>query len=169
MGVKEVRKCAKSLARASSIIDLGCSPGFPITVVLVEEGLQVFGVDGAPSIAAAFQDNLPSIPIACESIEESRFFNGTFDAVLAIGLIFLLGVEDQHRLIRTLVTYFDSRMIASAAFPATTQLADPATTASSSNQRNPKSSMHSGKSGLMMMYPGITAPGIYALSARLLL
>ncbi len=47
-------------------------------------------------------------------------------------------------------SYFDSLTIAAAAFPATTQLADPATTASSSNQRNPKSSMHSGKSGLMM-------------------
>ena len=56
--------------------------------------------------------------------------------------------------------YFDSFVIASAALPATTQLADPATTASSSNHRNPKSSMHSGKSGLMMMYPGITAPGM---------
>jgi len=56
--------------------------------------------------------------------------------------------------------YFDSFVIASAALPATTQLADPATTASSSNQRNPKSSMHSGKSGLMMMYPGMTAPGM---------
>lgn len=55
-------------------------------------------------------------------------------------------------------TWFDSFVIASAALPATTQLAEPATTASSSNQRNPKSSMHSGKSGLMITYPGITAP-----------
>src|ERR1700689_5571096 len=70
---------------------------------------------------------------------------------------------------RLLSPYFNSLVIASAALPATTQLADPATTASSSNQRNPKSSMHSGKSGLMTMYPGITAPGMYALSARLLL
>jgi hypothetical protein len=46
--------------------------------------------------------------------------------------------------------YFNSLVIASAALPATTQLAEPATTASSSNQRNPKSSMHSGKSGLMI-------------------
>src|SRR3954469_13089805 len=66
-------------------------------------------------------------------------------------------------------TYLASFTIASAALPATTQLADPATTASSSNHRNPKSSMHSGKSGLMMMYPGITAPGMYERSARLLL
>ena len=56
--------------------------------------------------------------------------------------------------------YFASLTIASAALPATIQLADPATTASSSNHRNPKLSMHSGKSGLMMMYPGITAPGM---------
>src|SRR6185312_8964205 len=66
-------------------------------------------------------------------------------------------------------THCGSLVIASAALPATTQLADPATTASSSNQRKPKSSMHSGKSGLMMTYPGITAPGMYELSARLLL
>lgn len=44
IGVKEVRKWAKTLPRGSSVIDLGCEPGFPITVVLVEEGLQVFGV-----------------------------------------------------------------------------------------------------------------------------
>jgi hypothetical protein len=57
-------------------------------------------------------------------------------------------------------SYFDSLVMASAALPARTQFAEPATTASSSNQRNPKSSMHSGKSGLMTMYPGMTAPGI---------
>jgi len=60
----------------------------------------------------------------------------------------------QHQL------HFDSLTMASAALPATIQLADPATTASSSNHKNPKSSMHSGKSGLMMMYPGMTAPGM---------
>jgi SAM-dependent methyltransferase len=46
---------AKTLLRGSGVIDLGCGPGFPITAVLVEEGLQVFGVDAAPSLVAAFQ------------------------------------------------------------------------------------------------------------------
>jgi SAM-dependent methyltransferase len=100
IGVKEVRKWAKSLPLGCSIIDLGCGPGFPITVVLVEEGLHVFGVDGAPSFVAAFQRNLPGIPIICEAVQDSRFFDRTFGAVLAIGLIFLLKVEDQHRLIQ---------------------------------------------------------------------
>ena len=50
IGVKEVRKWTRTLPRGSSVIDLGCGPGFPITVVLVEEGLHVFGVDAAPSL-----------------------------------------------------------------------------------------------------------------------
>jgi len=100
IGVKEVRKWARTLPRGSSVIDVGCGPGFPITVVLVEEGLDVFAVDAAPSFVAAFQRNLPGIPIVCESVQESSFFDRTFDAVLSWGLIFLLKVEDQHRLIR---------------------------------------------------------------------
>jgi SAM-dependent methyltransferase len=100
IGVKEVRKWARTLKRGSSIIDLGCGPGFPITVVLVDEGLHVFGVDAAPSFVAEFQRNLPGIPIICEAVQESKFFDRTFDAVLAIGLMFLLKAEDQHRLIQ---------------------------------------------------------------------
>ncbi len=95
-----MRKWAGTLPRGSSVIDLGCGPGFPITVVLVEEGLQVFGVDAAASLVAAFQLNLPGIPVVCESVLESRLFNRTFDAVLSIGLMFLLKAEEQHRLIR---------------------------------------------------------------------
>jgi len=98
--VKEVRKWARTLLRGSSVIDLGCGPGFPITAVLVEEGLHVFGVDAAPSFVAAFQHNLPGTPILCEGVQDSRFFDRTFDAVLAIGLIFLLQAKDQHRLIQ---------------------------------------------------------------------
>jgi SAM-dependent methyltransferase len=100
IGVKEVQKWARTLPRGSSVIDLGCGPGFPITAVLIEEGLQVFGVDAAPSFAAAFQRNLPGTPIICESVLESRLFGRTFDAVLAWGLMFLLQAEDQHRLIQ---------------------------------------------------------------------
>jgi SAM-dependent methyltransferase len=100
IGVKEVRKWAKTLPRGSSVIDLGCGPGFPITSVLVDEGLKAFGVDAAPSFVAAFQRNLPGTPIVCESVLESGLFDRTFDAVLAWGLMLLLKAEDQHRLIQ---------------------------------------------------------------------
>ena len=100
IGVAEVRRWAKTLPPGSSVLDLGCGPGFPITVVLVEEGLSVFGVDAAPSFVAAFQRNLPGIRILCEAVQDSRFFDRMFDAVLAIGLIFLLKAEDQRYLIQ---------------------------------------------------------------------
>jgi SAM-dependent methyltransferase len=67
---------------------------------LVEEGLQIFGVDAAPSFVAAFQRNLPGTPIICESVLESKLFDRSFDAVLAIGLIFLFKAEEQQRLIQ---------------------------------------------------------------------
>jgi SAM-dependent methyltransferase len=98
--VKEVQRWARTLPRGSSVIDLGCGPGFPIMAVLVDEGLHVFGVDAALSFVAAFQRNLPGTPIKCEAVQESRFFDRTFDAVLAWGLMFLLQVGDQHRLIQ---------------------------------------------------------------------
>jgi SAM-dependent methyltransferase len=100
IGVTEVRKWAKTLPHGSSVIDLGCGPGLPITSVLIEEGLEAFGVDAAPSFVAAFQQNLPGTPVVCESVLESSFFDRKFDAVLSIGLMFLLKAEEQRRLIQ---------------------------------------------------------------------
>jgi len=100
IGVEQVRKWARKLPPGGSVIDLGCGPGFPITAVLVEEGLRVFGVDAAPSFVAAFQRNLPGTPVICEAVQESRLFDRTFDGVLSWGLMFLLTAEDQRRLIQ---------------------------------------------------------------------
>jgi SAM-dependent methyltransferase len=100
IGVREVRNWAKRISPGSTIIDLGCGPGFPLTAVLVEEGLEVFGVDGAPTFVAAFQRNFPGIPVLCEAVQDSGMFGRRFDAALAWGLIFLLKIEEQHRLIQ---------------------------------------------------------------------
>ena len=100
VGVNAVRKWARTLPRGATVIDLGCGPGFPITVVLVAEGLTVFGVDAAPSFVQAFRRNLPNTPVASEAVQESRFFDRTFDGVLAWGLMFLLSPEDQQCLIQ---------------------------------------------------------------------
>ena len=100
VGVKPVREWARTLPRGATIIDLGCGAGFPITEVLVSEGLDVYAVDASPSFVEAFRRNLPGIPVACEAVEDSTFFNRTFDGVLAWGLMFLLAAEEQRRLIR---------------------------------------------------------------------
>jgi len=99
IGVNEVRNWARTLPLGAAVIDLGCGPGFPITEVLVAERLNTFGVDAAPSFVHAFRRNLPNTPVVCEAVQDSTFFERTFDAVLAWGLMFLLSPEDQRRLI----------------------------------------------------------------------
>jgi SAM-dependent methyltransferase len=101
VGVNAVRKWARTLPHRAAVIDLGCGPGFPITEVLIDEGLNTFAVDAAPSFVQAFRRNLPSTPVVCEAVQDSRFFDRTFDGVLAWGLMFLLSPEDQRRFIQT--------------------------------------------------------------------
>jgi SAM-dependent methyltransferase len=100
IGVKRVREWAKALPRGAAVVDLGCGAGLPITEVLVSEGLRAHGVDAAPSLVQAFRRNLPNTPIVCEAVQDSKFFDRTFDGVLAWGLMFLLSPEDQLRLIQ---------------------------------------------------------------------
>lgn len=99
IGVNEVRKWAQRLPPGATVIDLGCGPGFPLTEVLVAEGLSVFGVDAAPSLVEAFRRNLPHVPVVCEAVQDSTFFDRSFDGALAWGLVFLLSAEEQKRLI----------------------------------------------------------------------
>jgi SAM-dependent methyltransferase len=100
IGVNEVKKWARALPRGAAVIDLGCGPGFPMTEVLVTEGLNVFAVDAAPSFVAAFRRNFPNTPVACEAVQDSPFFERDFDGVLAWGLMFLLSPDDQRNLIQ---------------------------------------------------------------------
>lgn len=100
IGVREVREWARRLPRGSSVIDMGCGSGFPLTVLLVEEGHRPFGVDAAPSLVAAFRQNLPEIPVLCESVLESDLFGRRFDAVLSVGLVFLFTPEEQRKVIQ---------------------------------------------------------------------
>ena|SRR2546425_6417484 len=99
IGVKAVREWVRTLPGGATVIDLGCGPGFPITEVLVSGGLNVYAVDASPSFVEAFRRNLPGISVACEAVEDSTFFDRTFDAVIAWGLIFLLAAEEQRGLI----------------------------------------------------------------------
>lgn len=78
------------LPEGVSVLDLGCGSGVPISEALLEEGCEVFGVDASPALVAAFRRRFPQAKVACEPVEESRFFDRTCDGVVAVGLLFLL-------------------------------------------------------------------------------
>jgi SAM-dependent methyltransferase len=103
VGTSRVREWARTLPREAAVLDLGCGSGKPITSVLIQEGLNVYAIDAAPSMVEAFRHNFPHVPIVCESVADSRFFERTFDGVVAWGLMFLLEPDDQRRLIQRLV------------------------------------------------------------------
>lgn len=100
IGVATVRAWARTLRPGAAILDLGCGHGVPISMALMDEGLSVHGVDASPSLVAEFRRRFPHASVACETVENSRFFGRTFDAVVAVGLMFLLAPQVQRDLIR---------------------------------------------------------------------
>ena len=101
-GAAPVHTWAAGLPAGASVLDLGCGTGLPITKALVDRGLDVYGIDASATMVAAFQQHFPSIPVACESVIGSCFFDRTFDAIVAWGLLFLLSEADQCTLLELL-------------------------------------------------------------------
>jgi SAM-dependent methyltransferase len=99
IGVASILTWARSLPAGASILDLGCGSGTPVAEALAGDGFAVFGVDASPRMVAAFRQRLPHAVAACEAVEESKFFDRTFDGVIAVGLIFLLAEREQRALI----------------------------------------------------------------------
>lgn len=90
IGAAEVRAWARDLPRDAAVLDVACGSGLPITRALVEEGHQVFALDASPAMVAAFRANFPRLPVACEPVETTTFFDRSFDGIVAWGLVFLL-------------------------------------------------------------------------------
>ena len=100
IGAATVRAWARSLEPGISILDLGCGHGVPISAALMDDGFDVYGVDSSPTLTTMFRDRFPRAHVACEAVEHSSFHGRKFDAIVAVGLMFLLSADVQDRLIR---------------------------------------------------------------------
>lgn len=99
IGPKVVRTWAKRLDPGASILDIGCGYGVPISETLLQEGFHVCGVDASESLVAEFRESFPGVVVECNTVEDSHFFDRTFDAVVAWGLFFILAPDTQRILI----------------------------------------------------------------------
>ena len=95
VGAAVVERWARGLAPGSAVLELGCGGGYPVTRILRDAGLDVRAVDASPTLAHVFGERFPDVPVACEPVEESRYFDREFDAAIAIGLVFLLPAASQ--------------------------------------------------------------------------
>jgi len=99
IGASTARAWAGTFNTGSVVLDLGCGTGIPVTKILLEAGLNAYAVDASPKMAEDFRQNFPHVPVACESVEGSSFFNRRFDGIIAVGLIFLMSEGTQRTLI----------------------------------------------------------------------
>jgi 2-polyprenyl-3-methyl-5-hydroxy-6-metoxy-1,4-benzoquinol methylase len=99
VGASTVREWAGALPHGASVLDLGCGHGVPVSEVLIADGFRLYGVDASPTLVAAFRERFPGVPVDCSAVEDSTFFNRTFDAVVSWGLMFLLSADTQAKVI----------------------------------------------------------------------
>ena len=100
VGVATVRAWGRLLPQGATILNLACGFGVPNSQALIEDGFVIYGVDASPSLITEFRRRFPDVNVACEAVEDSLFFDRTFDGVIAVGLLFLLSEDSQRDLIR---------------------------------------------------------------------
>jgi 2-polyprenyl-3-methyl-5-hydroxy-6-metoxy-1,4-benzoquinol methylase len=107
--VATVREWSQTPAPSSSILDLGCGHGIPISQVLIEEGFIVYGIEASTKLTSAFRKRFPNAQAECAAVEDSKFFHRTFDGVVAWGLMFLLPTDVQIVVIRKVAKALNCR------------------------------------------------------------
>jgi len=100
IGAETVGRWAATLSPGGDILELGCGNGVPISKVLIDGGFNVFAIDASPTLVAEFRERFPNAKSVCEAVENSNFFDRKFDAVIAVGLIFLLPEDGQRQIIQ---------------------------------------------------------------------
>jgi 2-polyprenyl-3-methyl-5-hydroxy-6-metoxy-1,4-benzoquinol methylase len=99
IGVGVIQHWAGLLPTRAVVLDLGCGAGVPVATTLAAAGLRLYGIDASAQLLQAYRQRLPHAIVACETVQDSGFFQRNFDAVIAIGLMFLLPAEQQAQLI----------------------------------------------------------------------
>jgi len=99
VGVRTTARWVRSLQPNSHVLEIGCGGGIPVTKTLVDAGLNLWAIDSSPRLVKTFRDRYPDIPVKCVSVLESDFFQKKYDAVISIGLIYLLNEEGQLKML----------------------------------------------------------------------
>jgi len=100
MGAEIVRAWVDSLPAGAAVLDLGCGHGEPIGRILCAAQCRIFAVDASERLLQEFRKRFPAASAELASVEESRLFLGSFDGIVACGLLFLLAAETQKLVLR---------------------------------------------------------------------
>jgi len=100
IGLATIENWGKSLKSGQVLLDIGCGFGDPYTQYFLDKGVSVFGIDASKTLIQEYMKRFPAAFAKCESAETSPFFSRKFDAILSVGLIFLLPNSTQISVLR---------------------------------------------------------------------
>lgn len=100
VGARVIREWAATLPTGAQVLDVGCGSGAPVAAALATAGCRVWGVDASPTLATRFAARFPDFQVVCEDAVTSDLFGRSFDAVVVIGVVFLLPPERQRQLLQ---------------------------------------------------------------------
>src|SRR5262252_846090 len=100
MGAAILREWVGLLPAAAAVLDLGCGHGEPIGRILSAAQCRIFAVDASERLLAEFRKRFPAAATEHAAVEESRLLAGSFDGIVAWGLLFLLAAETQKLVLR---------------------------------------------------------------------
>lgn len=99
VGAADVLSFARRLPPEARVLDLGCGDGVPVSQLLLREGFEVVGLDSSAEMVARFQARFPGVPTRHKRAQEATFAAGSYNGVVAWGVLFHLSPEDQRAVI----------------------------------------------------------------------
>jgi len=96
VGVCELAALARAIPPRARVLDLGCGDGVPVSQFLIQEGFDVVALDSSPEMIARYRANFPSVSARRDRVQDVRFAPGSFDAVVAWGVLFHLSASEQE-------------------------------------------------------------------------
>lgn len=84
IGSSVVEQWARTLPMGAEVIELGCGAGYPVTRTLHAAGLKLWAIDSSVSLVAEVNRRFPSVPVQCEKVQGSNFFNRTYHEAVAV-------------------------------------------------------------------------------------
>ncbi|MGH7557216.1 MAG: class I SAM-dependent methyltransferase [Gemmatimonadota bacterium] len=94
-GLPDIADFVRPLRPRSKILELGCGHGIPISRFLIQSGFELFAIDSSVRMISRFRATFPDTRAQRATIQESDFFNTSFDAVVAWGVLLHL-TGDEH-------------------------------------------------------------------------
>jgi len=96
IGIAEIAEFTQFLVPGARILELGCGHGKPLSEYLINAGFDLHVIDSSATMIEKFRENFPDVPYQNVTIQDSDFFNTSFDAVIAWGVLFHLSRADQE-------------------------------------------------------------------------